>query len=250
MTDFDDVFSSLSPNELGALLKKEETEIDRADKEKIRALSFQKAGITRGEKRKITLVRIIAAAACLCIVSCAAFLGVKTLSKPEPESTTALIATSSSTAGEKALMLAISKGDEGLIEKLLKSGVLVSRDILNYAVGCTSFLSYNIISEIAKATEEVFGSTGLDPLLESTLIGNSKKALEELKKRDGILMTPSEKLAFFFSAAFCNSDVVEAFCEKGADINATDAAGNNILGIAEKYGNSENVEYAHEKGLN
>ena len=33
------------------------------------------------------------------------------------------------------------------------------------------------------------------------------------------------------------------------DISATDAAGNNILQIAEKYGNTENVEYAHEHGI-
>ena len=106
-----------------------------------------------------------------------------------------------------------------------------------------------MISDIAKSVEDVFGSTGLDPLLESTLIGNSKKALEELKKKDGMLMTPTEKLAFFFSVAFCDSDVVEAFKEKGADIFSTDAAGNNILQIAEKYGNTKNAKYAKEQGI-
>ena len=235
LTEFENLFGSLSPQELGELLEKTETSAPEAELKKLRSLSFKKAGLKEPKKGKIISFKVLALAACLCAVLLCTFWGVRNFSKPDtvsqPETTDRTVS-----AGENnPLMLAISKGDEGLIEKLLKSGVLVSRDILNYAVGCTSFLSYNIISEIAKATEEVFGSTGLDPLLESTLIGNSKKALEELKNRDGILMTPSEKLAFFFSAAFCN---------------ATDAAGNNILGIAEKYGNSENVEYAHEKGLN
>lgn len=246
MTDFENVFSSLSPEDLGVLLENEEAKIDAKDSRKIRSLAFEKAGIKPLHKKTAVLVRILAVAACLCIVSCAAVFGVKTFSKPQAESTSTSAASS---PGEKALMLAISNGDEGLIEKLLKSGVFVSRDILSYAVECTSFLSYNVISELARATKDVFGSTGLDPLLESTLVGNSKRALEELKKRDGILMTPSEKLAFFFSAAFCSSDVVEAFKEKGADISATDAAGNNILQIAEKYGNTGNVKYAHEQGL-
>lgn len=265
MTEFDDVFSSLSPQELGLLLENQEAEIEKADEEKIRTLAFQKAGLDStnksekssakkrtqksANKRRAVFFRAVAAAACLCVVSAAAFFGVKTFSKPQTESTGVSIATSSSTAGEKALMLAISSGDEGLIEKLLKSGVLVSRDILGYAVECTSFLSYRVIGELAQAVEEVFGSTGLDPLLESTLIGNSERALQELKKREGILMTPSEKLAFFFSVAFCNSDVVEAFTEKGADINATDAAGNNILQIAEKCGNKETAEYARVHGI-
>ena len=247
MTDFENVFSSLSPEDLGVLLENEETTIGKEDSRKIRDLAFEKAGIKRPRKKAAVLVRVLAAAACLCVVSCAAVFGVKTFSKPQPETTSTSLASS---PGEKALMLAISNGDEGLIEKLLKSGVFVSRDILNYAVECTSFLSYNVISELAQATQDFFGSTGLDPLLESTLVGNSKKALEELKKRDGMLMTPSEKLAFFFSVAFCSSDVVEAFKEKGADISATDAAGNNILQIAEKYGNTENVKYAHEQGIN
>ena len=247
MTDFENVFSSLSPEDLGVLIEKEETTIGKEDSRKIRDLAFEKAGIKRPHKKTAVLVRILAAAACLCVVSCAAVFGVKTFSKPQPTESTSTSAAPS--PGEKALMLAISNGDEGLIEKLLKSGVFVSRDILDYAVECTSFLSYNVISELAQAAQDFFGSTGLDPLLESTLVGNSKKALEELKKRDGMLMTPSEKLAFFFSVAFCSSDVVEAFKEKGADISATDAAGNNILQIAEKYGNTENVEYAHEHGI-
>lgn len=247
MTDFDDVFSSLSPEDLGALLENEDAAIENEDSKKIRALAFEKAKLERPRKKTAVLFRVLAAAACLCVVSCAAFFFVKTFSKPEPTSTSA---PSVSYNGENLLKLAISEGDEGLIEKLLSSGVLVSRDILNYAVECTSFLSYTVISDIAKATQNIFGSTGLDPLLESTLIGNSKKALEELEKREGILMTPSEKLSLFFSAAFCSSDVVDAFREKGADISATDAAGNNILQIAEKYGNTENVEYAHEQGIN
>jgi len=249
LTEFENFFSELSLKDTESLIKKIDVSISAEDEKKIAELAFKKAGLKNpAEKRKI-IFRFIAAAACICIVSVGAFFGVKTFSKPKPEPTTAPSTTSIASAGEKALMLAISNGDEGLIEKLLKSGVFVSREILDYAVNCTSFLSYSVISEIAQSVESIFGTTGLDPLLESTLIGNSKKALEELQKRDGILMTPTEKLAFFFSVAFCDSDVVEAFREKGADISATDAAGNNILQIAEKYGNRQNIEYAKEQGI-
>ncbi len=250
MTDFEDFLSALTLEDTEELVDKVDVAIDFEDEKKISELAFKKAGIKKPSKKRTAVLRFLAASACLCVVSVGAFFGVKTFSKPTPEpTTTAPTSNSLSLAGEKALMLAISNGDEGLIEKLLKSGVLVSREILDYAVNCTSFLSYGVISDIAKSVEDVFGTTGLDPLLESTLIGNSKKALEELQKRDGMLMTPTEKLAFFFSVAFCNSDVVEAFKEKGADISATDAAGNNILQIAEKYGNEQNIEYAKEQGI-
>lgn len=249
MTEFEDFFSNLTLEDTESLIKDIDVSINEADKEKISALAFKKAKLKKTSSKRTIVFRFAAVAACLCIVSVAAFFGVKTFSKPKPEPATEPSSSSVSSAGEKALMLAISNGDEGLIEKLLKSGVLVSREILNYAVNCTSFLSYGVISDIAKSVEKVFGSTGLDPLLESTLIGNSKKALEELQKRDGMLLTPTEKLAFFFSVAFCDSDVVEAFKEKGADVFATDAAGNNILQIAEKYGNTKNAKYAKEQGI-
>lgn len=250
LTDFETFLSDLSLEETEKLFDGIEVSIEKDDELKIKELAFKKVGLKKSPSKRTVAFRFFAAAACLCIVAVGAFFSVKTFSKPKPEaSTSPSVSTSASSSGEKALMLAITNGDESLIEKLLKSGVLASREILNYAVNCTSFLSYGVISDIAKSVEDVFGSTGLDPLLESTLIGNSKKALEELKKKDGMLMTPTEKLAFFFSVAFCDSDVVEAFKEKGADIFSTDAAGNNILQIAEKYGNTKNAKYAKEQGI-
>lgn len=250
MTEFEDFLSALTLEDTQELIEKVDVMENFEGEEKVAELAFKKVGIKMPSKKRTAFIRFFAAAACLCIVSVGAFFGVKIFSKPAPEPvTTASTSNSLSLAGEKALMLAISNGDEGLIEKLLKSGVFVSREILDYAVDCTSFLSYSVIRDIAKSVEDIFGTTGLDPLLECTLTGNSKKTLEELQKREGILMTPTEKLAFFFSVAFCNSDVVETFKEKGADIFATDAAGNNILQIAEKYGNEQIVEYAKEQGI-
>lgn len=250
LTEFENLFGSLSPQELGELLEKTETSAPEAELKKLRSLSFKKAGLKEPKKGKIISFKVLALAVCLCAVLLCTFWGVRNFSKPDtvsqPETTDRTVS-----AGENnPLMLAISKGDEGLIEKLLKSKTLVNRDVLNYAVNCTSFLSYTVINEIAKAVESAFGSTGLDPLLESTLIGNSQKALEELQKKDKMLMTPTERLAFFFSVAFCNSDVVKAFCEKGADISSTDAAGNSVLQIAQKYGNTQNADYARQQGIN
>lgn len=248
LTEFEELFGSLSPQELGELLENVETAAPESELRKLRSLSFKKAGLKEPGKGKVFYFKALALAACFCAVLLCAVVGVRTLEKPEAVVQTEPAQTLSS--GEtNPLMLAISKGDENLIEKLLGSKVFVSSDVLNYAVNCTSFLSYTVIKEIAAAVKNVFGSTGLDPLLENTLIGNSEKALEELEKRDKMLMTPSEKLAFFFSVAFCDSDVVEAFCEKGADLSSTDAAGNSVLQIAEKYGNAENEKYARDQGI-
>jgi ankyrin repeat protein len=143
-------------------------------------------------------------------------------------------------------MLAISSGNEKLIESLLKNTVLLTEDVLSYAIDFAGVISYTSLQEIAKAVEKNIGTTGLDTLLESTLLGDSKKALEELEKRENMLMTPVEKLSLFFSAAFSNSEVIGEFIEKGFDINLEDASGKNILDIAEKYGNEENVKNAEK----
>ena len=251
MSEYEKLFGSLSPEDLGTLLEKIETSAPEAELQKLKTRTFKKAGIKKYGKGKIFYFKVFALAACFCAVLLCTVWGVRTLSKPDVKPQQSESAPQTVAGGEtNPLMLAISNGDETLIEKLLKSKTFLSRDVLNYAVNCTSFLSYTVISEIASAVENAFGSTGLDPLLESTLIGNSQKALEELQKRDKMLMTPSEKLAFFFSVAFCNSDVVRAFEEKGADISSTDAAGNNIFQIAQRYGNAENADYARRQGIN
>ncbi len=248
LTEFEDILLSLSAEDMETLLEDIDVSVGEKDAEQVKRLSFKKTGLKPLGERKIVFLRAAALAACFCAVVIGAFVAANNFQKPQPQPESSTSSTASS-SGEKALMLAISNGDEGLIETLLKSGVLASRDILDYAIDCTSFLSYDVISEIAQSVEEVFGSTGLDPLLESTLIGNSQKALQELENRENILMTPTEKLAFFFAVAFCDSDVVESFCEKGADISATDAAGNNIFQIAQKYGNDDNLSFAAEHGV-
>ena len=50
--------------------------------------------------------------------------------------------------------------------------------------------------------------------------------------------------AFFFSAAFCSSDTLRIFNEKGMEIGATDENGDTVYEIAKKYGNTENQNYA------
>lgn len=252
LTEFEKLFGSLSPEDLGTLLEKTETSAPDEELQKLRNLSFKKAGLKKPDRGKVFYFKAFALAACFCAVLLCTVWGVRTLSKPDAVQTPQAETSQPTADGNETnpLMLAISKGDESLIEKLLKSKAFVNSDVLNYAVNCTSFLSYTVINEIADSVESIFGTTGLDPLLESTLIGNSQKALEELQKRDKMLMTPTEKLAFFFSVAFCDSDVVKAFCAKGADISSTDAAGNSVLQIAQKYGNAQNAAYARSQGIN
>ena len=248
MDEMNILFDELSAEELEQLICAIEVPEDKELSERIRnQLGInKKAKIISIPKRYIASV---AAAVCFLIASLTVF-AVRTQKVPEAVTTeNATTVTQASAPAENPLMVAISIGDEDLIAKLLSLPSLISQETLEFALNFSNLLSYDTLHEIALSARETLGSTGLDSLLESSIFGDSKKALEELKKRDQLLMTPFEKLAFFFAVAFCDSEVVDEFINKGYDINFKDAQGNSIYAIAEKYSNEENMQYAISKGI-
>ena len=100
------------------------------------------------------------------------------------------------------LFSAISAGNEKLIEQLITNSLLLSQDVLKYAVEYADKISYDSIRRIAEEVKNKYGSTGLDPLIESAIFGDIQSVEEELKNKDESEMTPAEKLAMFFITTF------------------------------------------------
>ncbi len=254
MADLEKVFDELDVTQLSELLENIDEEQDMLLSQRIKNKAVpqltkeDKAPEVR-EKTMPRIFKIIPVAAALVIFIAGAVVAVSDIVSPakQPETTTQ-VTTNEKQQGlfDNPLMLAISSGNEKLIESLLKNTVLLTQEVLDYAIEFAGVISYRSLQEIAKAVENNMGSTGLDTLLESTLLGDSKKALEELKSRENMLMTPIERLSFFFSAAFCDSEVISEFLEKGFALDLKDASGKSIFEIAEKYGNEENVKNAEE----
>ncbi|MBQ7006037.1 MAG: hypothetical protein IJN68_06360 [Clostridia bacterium] len=249
MDELKDLFLNLDDKEFSELIEGSDIPADKELASRIKKrLDINKKNTN---KKHLRFSHILPVAAALCIViAVAAFLSVRVVKphiiKPtQPEITT----TVAPAPVENPLMVAISNGNDDLVANLLTLPGLISQDALDFALSFADLLSYETIEKIAESVKEAIGSTGLDALLEGALFGDSQKALEELRKRDSMLMTPLEKLAFFFAVAFCDSEVVEEFINRGYDINTTDSRGNTIYAIAEKYGNTENMQYAVSKGI-
>ena len=246
MDEMEMLFSSLSPEEMEELIREIDAPCDKELSSRIKS----RLGIKgKGKLKLFTPKRILPVAAVLCaVIASAVAFTLSNTNNPEvtaPASETTIVVS----PVDNPLMLAISSGDDSLVAKLLSLPGLISKETLGFAMNFSDLLSYETLHEIALSAKEALGSTGLDSLVESALFGDSERALEELKKREGMLMTPLEKLAFFFAVAFCDSEVVDEFVSMGYDVNSRDSKGNSIYAIAEKYGNEDNMKYAIEKGI-
>lgn len=256
MDEFDMIFADFDESQMSVLLADIEVEADNELSERIKAEVIP--AVCPAEVKKIKFLtprKIFVAVASIVAVVCAAItfnIYYKPIdsAKPTVPSDTTSSVSQSTTLSMNPLMLAISNGDESLIDFLIKSAVGVTEETLKFALEYVDSISYESIRKIAEATVETIGTTGLDGLLESTILGDSERAVEELKKRENMLMTPSEKLAFFFSVAFCDSEVVQEFLNKGFDLGMTNTGGDTVLEIAQKYGNEENAEYVKEHQAN
>lgn len=254
--NLENLLSALDEEEISLLLKDIEPFEKCKCEKQIKESFFEKANIQEKAKKGKNTVKnkyIFSAAACFAIVLSVliAFVFVSNDSKIETLTTQKF----QSNEQNNPLMLAISNADESLIDSLLQSSifkdsVFLNSDVLNYAIESLSSLSYTTVSSIAQCVYDKFGTTNLDPLLEKTLLGDNEGAIEELEKKDDVLSSYTDKISFFFASIFCDSDVLDMFTEKGADINAKDAAGNSIYELATKYGNKENAEYAKQHGVN
>ena len=252
MDDLKELFLTLDDEEFATLIEASDVPADAELSERIKEKLIP--GTSGSKIRRFPIIRLLPLAAALCVVFAGALAF--SLNRPEaPAATTTAPAseeislTAAQPPEENPLMLAISSGNDDLVAKLLTLPGLLSQDTLEFALGFSDLLSYETISKIAESVNESLGSTGLDALVEGALFGDSKKALAELQKRDSMLMTPFEKLAFLFAVAFCDSEVVDAFVSRGYDIHTTDLQGNSIYAIAEKYDNNSTMQYALSMGI-
>ncbi len=246
MDDMEMLFSCLDEEEAELLLK----DIDIPADPQLSSAIKTRLGIE--EKRKslsLSLKKVLPFAAVFFITFALALsLGIKNRLIPPTEHTTAE-ATTQKPPEDNPLMVAISTGDDDIIQKLLSVPGVITKETLDFALNLSNSLSYNTIHEIALQVRDTLGSTGLDGLVEGALLGDSQKVITELDTRTEMTMTPFERLAFFFSVAFCDSETVEKFISRGYDINTKDASGNSIYAIAEKYGNEDTKNYALSMGI-
>lgn len=249
MDEMDLIFAELDERQMSFLLENEEIqpdeEISSRIKERVMAELF---GEEKGKIKKFPVRNLVAvAAAIIAVISSAVAIAMyyEPVDSNLPILTTTALSEETTEEREilTPIMLAISEGNESLIETLLKNAVYLTKETLSFALKYADNISYESIRKIAEETVKTVGETGIDGLLESTILGDSKRALEELKKRENMLMTPMEKLAFFFSVAFCDSEVVNEFLSRGYEADMTNAKGDTTLEIAEKYGNNATAEF-------
>lgn len=249
MDEMDMLFSCIDEKEADELLRNIEAEENPAFAESLK----NRLGINESKKSNIIPFPVKKAlpfaAVFTLVIATAVTLGLNRELIPTKTTTTTEVTTTQPAPAENPLMVAISTGNDDVIAKFLAIPGLISQETLDFALNFANLLSYDTIHEIALSVRESLGTTGLDSLVEGALFGDSQKVLDELKKRDQMLMTPFEKLAFFFAVAFCDSEVVDEFVKCGYDINEKDASGNSIYAIAEKYGNTDTMQYALSKGI-
>lgn len=246
MDEMEMLFSCLDEREVDELLRniksEENPDLAYSIKKRLGIKESKRATVIPFPAKKILPV----AAAFILAVALGVTLG---LTRQQVQTQTTSPTTTQPAPTENPLMTAISTGDDDVIATLLSLPGLISEETLDFALNFSNLLSYDTISEIALSVREKLGTTGLDGLLEGALFGDSQRVIEELQKRDQMLMTPFEKLAFFFTVAFCDSEAVDEFVKCGYDINEKDASGNSIYAIAERYGNTDTMQYALSKGI-
>lgn len=102
------------------------------------------------------------------------------------------------------LLSAILSGNDKLIEQLIANSLLLSQDVLKFAVESADKISYDSLRRMAEEVRNKYGSTGLDPILEGAIFGDFQSVADKLKDKDESEMTPAEKLAYFFMTNFGN----------------------------------------------
>lgn len=141
------------------------------------------------------------AAVTLVAVIAVAVIAFDRLSVPKNEDITTTVTTTQA-SNNNPLFSAILSGNEKLIERLITNSLLLSQDILTFAIESADKISYDTIRSIAEQVRNKYGSTGLDPLLDDAIFGNFDSVRDKLEEKDESNMTPTEKLAWFFVTTF------------------------------------------------
>lgn len=122
--------------------------------------------------------------------------------KQEQTTTTTTIQPTTQEEPYNPLLSAIISGNESLIESLIGNSLLLTQDVLQFAIESADKISYDSIRRIAEEVRNKYGSTGLDPILEGAIFGDPQEIFDKLKDKDEEDMTPAEKLARHFVEAF------------------------------------------------
>ena len=246
MDDMELFFDSLDEEEITLLLK----DIDIPSDKELSSSVKKRLGINEAPRIRAFPFKTLLpfAAAFIIVFTFALTFGLKNDIFPQTQTTT-LPVTTEQPPEDNPLMAAISTGDDDIIQKLLAVPGVITKETLDFALNFSNLLSYDTIRQISLSVRDSLGATGLDSLVEAAIMGDSEKVITELDTREEMTMTPFEKLAFFFSVAFCDSETVEKFVSRGYDINMKDSSGNSIYAIAKKYGNEDTMNYAISMGI-
>ncbi len=247
MDEIKELFDCLDEEDIELLLKNIDTP---ADKELSRSVKKRLSIKEQTSIRAFPLKTVLPFAAAFIIVFAFTLgFGIKNGLLPSAQPPVTTVTTTEQPPEYNPLMEAISTGDDDIIQKLLSVPGVITKETLDFALNFSNLLSYDTLHQIAVSVRDSLGATGLDGLVEAALMGDSQKVITELDIRKEMTMNPFEKLAFFFSVAFCDSETVEKFVSRGYDINMKDASGNSIYAIAEKYGNEDTMQYAISMGI-
>lgn len=185
-----------------------EDDIDEAPEEAIEETA--KGPIVEIEETKATgfgrVLKTFVAMVSLVLVIVVAVIAYDRLSVPKYVPPTTQPTTQADSSNP--LFSAITAGNEKLIEQLIANSLLISQDVLKFAVEYADKISYDSIRKIAEEVKNKYGSTGLDPILDGAIFGDFKSVEEKLRGKDESEMTPAEKLALFFITTF-SGEVVQ-----------------------------------------
>ncbi len=88
--------------------------------------------------------------------------------------------------------------------------------------------------------------SGLDPMLEAAMLGDSSQLNELLNA--GKMRKEDENKILFFTASFGRVDTMKLLQSKGLNLRALDEERNTLLMAASQNGNLEMVKYLVENG--
>ncbi len=227
--DDDTTFDEYTVEEMSEMLANEEVQLSSEISEAIKRLCFKEIApevLTEEPEEEITeettqeiadeitvknvsrfgmVLKTVVAMVTLVVVIAGAVIAFDRLSVPKHEPTTTTTTITQPTTQEEPynpLLSAILSGNEKLIEELITNSLLLSQDVLQFAIEYADKISYDSIRRIAEEVRNKYGSTGLDPILEGAIFGDFQSVTDKLRDKDESEMTPAEKLAFFFATTF------------------------------------------------
>jgi ankyrin repeat protein len=136
-----------------------------------------------------------------------------------------------------------------IIKILLENGAEVHLKTLTAAIKIYNhgLCDYWVVKELASRLNKKGIKTGLDPVLQAAILGDSSKVSELVKSSK--LKSRHKKNVLFFTAAFGGTDILKLLENTGLSLDTVDSSEYSLLQIAAQNGNLNNVKYLLEQGL-